>query len=70
MKGSRGESGQSRGRDSKHSFSVTPTFLGLVPLRFALVLEADGALVHLVRLNAVLATEALGVICRWAEQRR
>lgn len=40
------------------------TFLRLVPLRFALVLEAHGALVHFVRLNAKLSPETFGVICR------
>ena len=33
-------------------------------LGFALVLEADGALVHLVLVDAVLATETSGVICK------
>jgi len=38
------------------------TFLRVVLLRLALVLEAHGALVHLISLYAVLATKALGVI--------
>lgn len=41
---------------------TTPTFLGLVLLRFSLVLEAHGAFIHLVGLDTKLAPEALGVI--------
>lgn len=44
---------------------MTPTFLGLVPLRFALVLKAHSALVHLVGLDTKFAPKAFGVICRW-----
>lgn len=40
------------------------TFLGFVPLCFALILEAHGTLVHLVHLNAKLASKALGIICQ------
>lgn len=40
------------------------TFLGFVPLRFALILEPHGTLVHLVHLNAKLASKALGIICQ------
>ena len=50
--------------------TIIPTFLWLVPLSFALVLKAHGALVHLVGLNTELAAEALGIICRQPEQRR
>lgn len=40
------------------------TFLGFVPLCFALILEAHGTLVHLVHLNTELASKALGIICQ------
>lgn len=43
------------------------TFLGLVLLRSALILEADCALVHLVLVDTILATETSGVICRQEE---
>lgn len=41
---------------------MAPTFLGLVLLRLSLVLEAHGALIHLVGLHTKLAAKALGVI--------
>lgn len=49
----------------KSIFGATrPTFLGFVLLCFALVLEAHGTFIHLVCLDAKLATEALRVIWR------
>ena len=38
------------------------TFLGLVLLRLALVVEAHGALVHTVSLHTVFATKAARVV--------
>ena len=42
--------------------NIEATFLGLVLLRFALILEADSTFIHLVLVNAVLATKTFGVI--------
>lgn len=44
------------------------TFLRLVLLRLALVVEAHGALVHPVGLHAILAAEAAGVVCGDTQQ--
>ena len=40
------------------------TFLGLVLLRFALILKAHGTPVHFILVNPVLAAEAFGVVCK------
>lgn len=49
---------------SKFKLSGSQTFLGLVFLGLPLVLEANSALVHLVRLHTKLPTKAFGIVWR------